>query len=102
YRSACLRVAARSGNPPTRATGMQRRKASGKALPPFRDQTIAPCFSLPSRALFQPNLFQVGRATMRWDFWVDRGGTFTDIIARKPDGSLEALKLLSENPEAYP
>jgi 5-oxoprolinase (ATP-hydrolysing) len=37
----------------------------------------------------------------QWDFWVDRGGTFTDIVARKPDGSLVAHKLLSENPEAY-
>ncbi|MFC0216835.1 hydantoinase B/oxoprolinase family protein [Pseudochelatococcus lubricantis] len=38
---------------------------------------------------------------MRWDFWIDRGGTFTDVIARRPDGGLEARKLLSENPEAY-
>ncbi|HET9715466.1 MAG TPA: hydantoinase B/oxoprolinase family protein [Pseudolabrys sp.] len=37
-----------------------------------------------------------------WDFWIDRGGTFTDVIARRPDGSLLAHKLLSENPEAYP
>ncbi len=37
----------------------------------------------------------------QWQFWVDRGGTFTDIIARKPDGSLITHKLLSENPEAY-
>jgi len=37
----------------------------------------------------------------RWDFWIDRGGTFTDIIARAPDGSLHPSKLLSENPEAY-
>jgi len=37
----------------------------------------------------------------QWDFWVDRGGTFTDIVARRPDGSLIAHKLLSENPEAY-
>jgi 5-oxoprolinase (ATP-hydrolysing) len=37
----------------------------------------------------------------QWDFFIDRGGTFTDIIARKPDGSLIAHKLLSENPEAY-
>ena len=37
----------------------------------------------------------------RWDFWIDRGGTFTDIVARKPDGGLVAHKLLSENPEAY-
>ncbi len=37
-----------------------------------------------------------------WDFWIDRGGTFTDVIARAPDGGLRARKLLSENPEAYP
>jgi 5-oxoprolinase (ATP-hydrolysing) len=37
----------------------------------------------------------------RWDFWIDRGGTFTDIIGRAPDGALHPLKLLSENPEAY-
>ena len=38
----------------------------------------------------------------KWDFWIDRGGTFTDIVARNPDGTLKAHKLLSENPEAYP
>src|SRR5262245_9166803 len=37
----------------------------------------------------------------KWDFWIDRGGTFTDVIGRKPDGTLIAHKLLSENPEAY-
>ena len=36
-----------------------------------------------------------------WQFWIDRGGTFTDIIGRKPDGALVTLKLLSENPERY-
>ena len=36
-----------------------------------------------------------------WDFWIDRGGTFTDVVGRRPDGSLVAHKLLSENPEAY-
>ncbi len=36
-----------------------------------------------------------------WQFWVDRGGTFTDIVARKPDGEVKTHKLLSENPEAY-
>ena len=36
-----------------------------------------------------------------WEFWVDRGGTFTDIVARKPDGSFQTHKLLSENPERY-
>ena len=39
--------------------------------------------------------------TAKWQFWVDRGGTFTDIVARKPDGSLVTHKLLSENPERY-
>lgn len=37
----------------------------------------------------------------KWDFWIDRGGTFTDIVGRAPDGSLHPHKLLSENPEAY-
>ncbi|MBO6716855.1 MAG: hydantoinase B/oxoprolinase family protein [Rhizobiaceae bacterium] len=37
----------------------------------------------------------------KWDFWIDRGGTFTDVIGRDPSGALHARKLLSENPEAY-
>jgi 5-oxoprolinase (ATP-hydrolysing) len=40
-------------------------------------------------------------AMQAWDFWIDRGGTFTDVVARRPDGSLAAHKLLSENPGAY-
>lgn len=36
-----------------------------------------------------------------WDFWIDRGGTFTDIIGRDPEGGLHARKVLSENPSAY-
>jgi 5-oxoprolinase (ATP-hydrolysing) len=36
-----------------------------------------------------------------WQIWIDRGGTFTDIVARRPDGSLTTHKLLSENPEHY-
>ena len=40
--------------------------------------------------------------TQAWEFWVDRGGTFTDIVARAPDGTLSTRKLLSENPERYP
>ncbi|MBP5857872.1 hydantoinase B/oxoprolinase family protein [Marivibrio halodurans] len=36
-----------------------------------------------------------------WQFWVDRGGTFTDLVGRSPDGRLVTHKLLSENPEAY-
>ena len=37
----------------------------------------------------------------QWQFWVDRGGTFTDVVAVTPDGNLLTRKLLSENPEAY-
>jgi 5-oxoprolinase (ATP-hydrolysing) len=37
----------------------------------------------------------------RWQFWIDRGGTFTDIVARRPDGALVTHKLLSENPDRY-
>src|ERR1043166_5916034 len=36
-----------------------------------------------------------------WQFWIDRGGTFTDVVARRPDGSLVTHKLLSENRERY-
>jgi len=36
-----------------------------------------------------------------WQFWVDRGGTFTDIVAKTPEGELRTHKLLSENPEVY-
>ncbi len=39
---------------------------------------------------------------MGWHFWIDRGGTFTDIVALSPDGSITAEKLLSENPKHYP
>jgi len=37
----------------------------------------------------------------RWQFWIDRGGTFTDVVGRAPEGTLHTLKLLSENPEQY-
>ena len=37
----------------------------------------------------------------RWQFWIDRGGTFTDVVARRPDGTLITHKLLSDNPEQY-
>jgi 5-oxoprolinase (ATP-hydrolysing) len=39
---------------------------------------------------------------MAWEFWIDRGGTFTDVVGRAPDGHLVTAKLLSENPERYP
>ena len=38
----------------------------------------------------------------RWEFWIDRGGTFTDVVARRPDGTLDVRKQLSYNPAAYP
>src|SRR3954454_2558485 len=37
----------------------------------------------------------------KWQFWIDRGGTFTDVVAKRPDGGLVTHKLLSENPEQY-
>ncbi|HEM47546.1 MAG TPA: 5-oxoprolinase, partial [Alphaproteobacteria bacterium] len=42
-----------------------------------------------------------GADTAGWQFWIDRGGTFTDVVARRPDGTLATHKLLSENPEHY-
>ncbi len=41
------------------------------------------------------------KPSAQWQFWIDRGGTFTDIVAKKPDGALVTHKLLSENPERY-
>jgi len=38
---------------------------------------------------------------MAWEFWIDRGGTFTDVVGRTPKGKLVTAKLLSENPERY-
>ena len=40
-------------------------------------------------------------ASAGWEFWIDRGGTFTDVVARRPDGTLLTHKLLSENPGRY-
>jgi 5-oxoprolinase (ATP-hydrolysing) len=38
------------------------------------------------------------QANPLWQFWIDRGGTFTDLVGRAPDGTLHTLKMLSENP----
>jgi len=43
----------------------------------------------------------MNRGATGWQFWIDRGGTFTDVIARRPDGDLATRKLLSDNPEHY-
>jgi 5-oxoprolinase (ATP-hydrolysing) len=40
-------------------------------------------------------------SSFRWQFWIDRGGTFTDVIGRSPDGTLHTAKLLSDNPDQY-
>jgi 5-oxoprolinase (ATP-hydrolysing) len=45
--------------------------------------------------------FESSEITDKWQFWIDRGGTFTDIVAKNPAGDLLTKKLLSENPEAY-
>jgi 5-oxoprolinase (ATP-hydrolysing) len=44
---------------------------------------------------------QQERRDAGWQFWIDRGGTFTDVVARRPDGGIVTLKLLSENPRRY-
>ncbi|MGR3570988.1 hydantoinase B/oxoprolinase family protein [Brevirhabdus sp.] len=53
------------------------------------------------RAGAQATARQAAQHSGRWDFWIDRGGTFTDVIGRAPDGALTASKLLSENPGVY-
>src|SRR3954467_8012353 len=50
---------------------------------------------------FESGMKQAKPQNGQWDFWIDRGGTFTDVVGRRPDGTLTAHKLLSENPEAY-
>ncbi|MEE9574740.1 MAG: hydantoinase/oxoprolinase N-terminal domain-containing protein, partial [Gammaproteobacteria bacterium] len=44
---------------------------------------------------------QIQNDQQKWQFWIDRGGTFTDIIARQPNGEVLSRKLLSENPQQY-
>ncbi len=65
-------------------------------------------YHLPPTTYTQPTTYHLFKLSMttantdsRWEFWIDRGGTFTDIVARKPDGTLVVRKLLSENPERY-
>ncbi len=40
-------------------------------------------------------------APQHWDFWIDRGGTFTDVVGHDAEGGVQPLKLLSEYPRAY-
>jgi len=54
------------------------------------------------RAVETPRFRYLARMTERdWQFWIDRGGTFTDVVARRPDGALETAKLLSDNRRHY-
>jgi 5-oxoprolinase (ATP-hydrolysing) len=48
-----------------------------------------------------PEPIKIPMNQQRWQFWIDRGGTFTDIVARRPDGGIVTHKLLSESPEHY-
>ena len=51
-----------------------------------------------------PRRTETAEATVRtsgWEFWIDRGGTFTDVVARNPEGEIATVKLLSENPARY-
>ncbi len=56
-----------------------------------------PCHRLP--VSHQHN--NASAAMNKWEFWIDRGGTFTDVVARQPSGEVITHKLLSENPEQY-
>ena len=57
--------------------------------------------TIPQNAMHKDNQPMQGTPGAKWQFWIDRGGTFTDIVAKRPDGSLVTHKLLSENPEQY-
>ena len=63
------------------------------------------CLTLPKLTFAKERLkilmIAASTSNQRWQFWIDRGGTFTDIVARRPDGQLVIHKLLSENPERY-
>ncbi|MDR3370734.1 hydantoinase B/oxoprolinase family protein [Rhodoferax sp.] len=48
-----------------------------------------------------PSVYPTPVPDQRWQFWIDRGGTFTDIVGKRPDGALGTHKLLSDNPEQY-
>ncbi len=50
----------------------------------------------------QVNNSNINHSSLGWQFWIDRGGTFTDVIGKSPHGKIIVHKLLSENPEQYP
>jgi 5-oxoprolinase (ATP-hydrolysing) len=53
------------------------------------------------RGRFKEYLMSSLPSTSLWQFWIDRGGTFTDVVGKRPDGTLVTHKLLSENPDQY-
>ena len=92
----------------SRAAWRQRASRHARAEPPPR---LQPIMTRPCRRAFVPAASDPhpmtatppspASAGWEWQFWIDRGGTFTDIVARRPDGTLVTHKLLSENPERY-
>jgi 5-oxoprolinase (ATP-hydrolysing) len=66
------------------------------------DTAMQSPLSRKEKTVMDQNNSTTGTQDQRWQFWIDRGGTFTDIVARQPDGTLLTHKLLSENPEQYP
>ncbi len=72
-----------------------------RAAPPGR----GPLLRLPARGSLSPvnhsSPANHAPPTTGWRFWIDRGGTFTDVVARRPDGGLVIRKLLSEDPRRY-
>ena len=83
-------------------------EASCRAAPAYAadagPQTSSP--ARPAEVISRPGFANGQSAHARqtrrpWQFWIDRGGTFTDIVGKRPDGSLVTHKLLSENPEQY-
>ena len=57
--------------------------------------------TISQNAMHKDNQPMQSKPGAKWQFWIDRGGTFTDIVGKRPDGSLVTHKLLSENPEQY-
>src|SRR5262249_34326329 len=74
----------------TRASGAHDTRASYAILP-----------AVPTRLDAMANPERQQRPAAQWRFWIDRGGTLTDVIGRRPDGGIAALKLLSEDPGRY-
>ncbi len=78
------------------------RGARGGYRPSWRAEVFG---SISGRAIIESATRQeakgAGVTGRGWQFWIDRGGTFTDVVARRPDGSLVTYKLLSENPQRY-